>query len=70
MASSWPDDVVNTLAPFKMSDEDQTRILRKATSMLNEITEVTAKPGDNLNDPEFRSREIEIRNILKAFAMA
>lgn len=70
VASGWPEELIDTLTHFKISDEDQSRILRKATSMLNNITEVTAKPIDNLNDPDFTSREIEVRTILKGFAMA
>jgi hypothetical protein len=38
--------------------------------MLNEITAVSAKPIDNLNDPDFTSREIEVSLVLKGFAMA
>jgi hypothetical protein len=70
VGSSWPEDILNTLTAFKMSDEDRTRLFAKATSMLNEITEVTVKPAGNLNDPNFRLGEIEVRYILKAFAMA
>jgi hypothetical protein len=70
VASGWPEELIGTLTHFKISDEDQSRILRKGTSMLNEITAVSAKPIDNLNDPDFTSREIEVSLVLKGFAMA
>jgi hypothetical protein len=68
VASGWPNELIN--AHFKISAEDRSRILRKATSMLNEITGVSAKLIDNFNDPDFTSREREVSVVLKGFAMA
>jgi hypothetical protein len=70
IASGWPEELIDTFTHFKTSDEDKGRILRKATSMLNEITEVSAKLTVNLNDPDFTSRDMELRAALKGFAMA
>ena len=70
LASGWTKEIIDTLAHFKISDEDQSRILRKATAGLNDITEVTASLVDNLNDPDFTSQESEVIAVLKEFAMA